>query len=262
MGGPVVRSVRGGRGHGSTRLTPLGDRIVRDGFDSVELLDPRPAGPATRSNVLSGVYHRRPFPEVDLGRGLKIGWPSTRRRKSPSRCSSAPNRSSWRRAGSPPAPGTCSGRRSTRWCEARGRSVPPWWPASGSGAFRIGVTEESVRQLRLVRGARVWLYVKATAVRRRGALPGLLLADSLGRERIHRLPLGKVRGIDQPGDPLGGLRFPQIEAVRGRMGHDVPADRTGRDRRTGCRGGPTPGSSPRRRRCTCRRTSGARGDAC
>ena len=42
---------------------------------------------------------------------------------------------------------------------------------AGSALFRVTVTEESVRQLRLVRGAPVWLYVKATALRRVGRAP-------------------------------------------------------------------------------------------
>ena len=48
FGGPVVAAVRGGRAHGGTRLTALGDRIVRQGFGSVEL-----ARRAARSRRLS-----------------------------------------------------------------------------------------------------------------------------------------------------------------------------------------------------------------
>ncbi len=172
VGGPVVRSVRGGRGHGSTRLTPLGDRIVRDGFDSVELLDPRPAGPATRSNVLSGVYHRRPFPEVDLGRGLKIRVAFDAEEKEPVTVLLGPESilvAPRRFASSARNVFRATVDEVVRSSGSLGATLVA---RVGLRRLRIGVTEESVRQLRLVRGARVWLYVKATAVRRRGRSPG------------------------------------------------------------------------------------------
>ncbi|MFZ1023931.1 MAG: hypothetical protein WAN87_07335, partial [Thermoplasmata archaeon] len=38
----------------------------------------------------------------------------------------------------------------------------------GAARLRVAVTEEPIRQLHLRRGARVWLFVKATALRRVG----------------------------------------------------------------------------------------------
>ena len=72
FGGPVVVGVRGGRGHGGTRLTALGDRIVRQGFGSVELVDARPMAPPSHSNLLRGVYHARPSPELETSGGLRL----------------------------------------------------------------------------------------------------------------------------------------------------------------------------------------------
>jgi molybdate transport repressor ModE-like protein/molybdopterin-binding protein len=168
FGGPVVESVRGGRGHGTTRLTPLGDRIVRQGFDSVELLDARPVAPPSRSNLLRGVYHLAPVPEVVLGKGvrLRVAFPAEEgepvsvlldpesilvaRRKFPSSARNV-------------LPGTVE--------EVRpGRASLGWTllVRAGPARLRVAVTEEPVRQLGLAPGARVWLYVKATAVRRVG----------------------------------------------------------------------------------------------
>jgi|HubBroStandDraft_1064217.scaffolds.fasta_scaffold03273_7 molybdate transport system regulatory protein len=168
FGGPVVRSVRGGAGHGGTTLTALGDRIVRGGFDSVELLDARPVTELATPNLLRGVYHRYPDPEVRVGRSLRlrVAFPAedgetvsllldpeaviVARRRFPS---SARNvlrgevESVRRTAGNPEVTIVvrCSATR-----------------------LRVAVTEEPVRQLGLRRGVAVLLYVKATALRRVG----------------------------------------------------------------------------------------------
>jgi molybdate transport repressor ModE-like protein len=72
FGGPVVRGARGGVGHGGSFLTPLGDRIVRGGFDAVELIDAHPLAPLVPTNLLHGVYHASPHPEVRVGRSLRL----------------------------------------------------------------------------------------------------------------------------------------------------------------------------------------------
>jgi len=168
FGGPVVQSVRGGRGHGGTRLTPLGDRIVREGFDSIELLDAQPVAPLSRPNLVRGVYRRRPEPAVELegGFALRVAFdaedgetvgvlldpeavlvararfPSSARNVLVGTVDSV-------RTGPPPI----------------GRTVVV---RVGTTRLRASVTAEPVRQLHLRPGARVWLYVKATALRRVG----------------------------------------------------------------------------------------------
>lgn len=171
FGGPVVESRRGGRGHGTTRLTPLGDRIVRQGFDSVELLDARPVAPLPRPNLLRGVYHRDPAPEVLLGPGvrLRVAFPADEgetvsvlvdpesilvaRRKFPSSARNV--------------------LRGTIEAVRPGRNPLGWTliVRTGPARLRVAVTEEPVHQLGLAPGARVWLYVKATALRRVGRAP-------------------------------------------------------------------------------------------
>jgi molybdate transport repressor ModE-like protein/molybdopterin-binding protein len=172
FGGPVVTSVRGGRGHGETRLTPLGDRIVRQGFDTVELLNARPVTPPSISNLLRGVYHGDPAPEVTLGRGvrLRVAFPAedgepvsvvldpesilvARGRFASSARNVLPATIERVRAGADPLRRTLVVR-------------------VGPVRLRVSVTEEPVHQMRLAPGARVWLYVKATAVRRVGLARG------------------------------------------------------------------------------------------
>jgi molybdate transport repressor ModE-like protein/molybdopterin-binding protein len=171
FGGPVVESVRGGRGHGTTRLTALGDRIVRQGFDSVELLDARPVAPPSRSNLLRGVYHRAPAPAVTVGNGvrLRVAFPAEEgepvsvlldpeailvaRRRFPS---------SARNVLAATVEEVRPGRGSLGWTLV---------VRAGPARLRVAVTEEPVHQLRLQPGAQVWLYVKATALRRVGPSP-------------------------------------------------------------------------------------------
>jgi len=166
FGGPVVRGVRGGATHGGTTLTELGDRIVRGGFGSVELLDARPVGPLTHPNLLKGVYRRTPGPEIRVGRSLRlrVAFPAgdgetvsvlldpeavvVARRRFPS---SARN--------------VLRGTVEAVEREDGERGVVLVTRCSGA-RLRVAVTEEPVRQLGLRPGVGVWLYVKATALRR------------------------------------------------------------------------------------------------
>lgn len=166
FGGPVVAGVRGGAHHGGTVLTELGDRVVRGGFQSLELLDARPLTPLARPNVLRGVYRRGPAPEVRVGRALHLrvafeavdGEPVAvvldpeaivvARRRFPS---SARNVLAGRVEGIRRRPG---------------QPTPTVLVRSGGRRFRVAVTDEGIQQLRLDRGRPVWLYVKATALRR------------------------------------------------------------------------------------------------
>jgi molybdate transport repressor ModE-like protein/molybdopterin-binding protein len=172
FGGPVVTSVRGGRGHGETRLTPLGDRIVRQGFDTVELLERRPVTPPSVSNLLRGVYHRDPAPEVTVGRGvrLRVAFPAEEGEPvsvvlDPESILVARGRFPSSARNVLPAiieqvrPGA----------DRLGRTLVV---RAGPVRLRVAVTEEPVRQMGLAPGARVWLFVKATAVRRVGLVRG------------------------------------------------------------------------------------------
>ena len=165
FGGPVVRATRGGAGHGTTTLTPLGDRIVRSGFDSVELLDARPRRPNTAPNLLRGVYRRARYPEVRVGRSLRlrVAFPGrdgetvgvvldpeavvVARRRFPSSARNVLEGTIER------VPRDGAGGEVT--LVVRCRAV----------RLRVAVTEETVRLLRLRPGGRVVLYVKATALR-------------------------------------------------------------------------------------------------
>jgi len=165
FGGPVVTSVRGGTHHGGTRLTALGDRIVRRGFDSVELFDARPLAPRAPSNHVRGVYHRLPEPQVDLGRGVRLRVAFAAGEGEPVTVVLDPESILIARANFP-----SSARNVLR---ATVEGVHPGVGPAGSslvarvGAFRVhvAVTAESVRAMHLSKGARVWLYVKATALR-------------------------------------------------------------------------------------------------
>ena len=178
FGGPVVEGVRGGRGHGETRLTPLGDRIVRQGFDAVELLDARPLAPPSRSNLLRGLYQRRPAPTVLLGKGVRLRVAFPAEEGEPVSVMLDPESILVARGKFPSSarnvlPGTVEEVRTGR--RALERTVVV---RTGPVRLRVAVTEEPVRQLRLGPGARVWLYVKATAVRRVGRAPGAPTRES------------------------------------------------------------------------------------
>ena len=168
FGGPVVEAVRGGRAHGGTLLTTLGDRIVRQGFDSVELLAARPLAPLSRSNRLAGVFHRSPSPGVELGRGLRLRVAFAAEEGEPVAVLVDPEAILVARRRFPSSarnvlPGVVTKVERTRGVAGRTLLV-----RSGPTSFRVAITEEPIRQLHLTPGTRVWLYVKATAVRRVG----------------------------------------------------------------------------------------------
>ena len=179
FGGPVVTSVRGGRAHGTTRLTPLGDRIVRRGFDSVELLDARPLAPPSMSNLLRGTYHGRPSPEVVVGSHirLRVAFDADEGERvavllDPESVLIARGRFA------------SSARNVLPGIVERVRPGPSPTGATlvvrvDSSRLRVAVTDFSVQHLRLTRGVRVWLYVKATALRRVGAASAKATRGSL-----------------------------------------------------------------------------------
>ena len=165
FGGPVTRGLRGGREHGRTTLTPLGDRIARGGFDSVELLDARPVAPLSAPNLLHGRYRPGPPPEVAVGGGLALrvtfaarGGERVRLALDPEAILVARRRftSSARNV----LPGRVRSIHGSR--EAAGRTL---WVQTAAGRLRVALAEETVGELRLAVGAPVYLYVKATALR-------------------------------------------------------------------------------------------------
>ena len=182
FGGPVVTSVRGGRSHGTSRLTSLGDRIVRQqGFDAVELLDAKPVVPPYRSNLLRGIYHRVPAPEVALGENLRLRVAFPADDGEPVRLLLDPESILVARKRFPTSarnvlPGTVEQVRPGPGSITRTLVV-----RAGPVRLRAAVTDEPVRELRLRRGARVWLYVKATALRRVDQSRGTPIRESLRR---------------------------------------------------------------------------------
>jgi molybdate transport repressor ModE-like protein/molybdopterin-binding protein len=165
FGGAVVEGIRGGRGHGTSRLTELGDRILRRGFDSVQLLDARPVAPPSRSNRFTGRYRAGPPPEIEIGREgrLRVAFPATEGESvrvliDPEAVlvargrfrSSARNVLRATVASIEPGPVPGAATLVARW---------------GTRRWRVAVTEETVRALGLAPGTAVWLYVKATAIR-------------------------------------------------------------------------------------------------
>ncbi len=168
FGGPVVVGARGGRRFGGSWLTPLGDRIVREGFDSVELLRARPLARPSRPNLLTGVFRRDPAAAVVVAPGLALRVPFAAEDAEPVAVRLDPESILVARGRFPssarnvlpavveavrPGPG------------AHGRTVVA---RVGPLRLRASVTDETVAELRLTPRARVFLYVKATALRRAG----------------------------------------------------------------------------------------------
>jgi molybdate transport system regulatory protein len=166
FGGPVVASERGGRRHGASQLTELGDRVMRGGFDSVELIDARPVAPPPSTNFLEGTYRRTPHPRVELGEGVSLRVAFAADEGEPVALRLDPDSILVAR----------------RWFPTSARNVLPVHidavlpgpgplgrtlrVRAGPARLRVTVTPETVRQLGLRTGSRVHLYVKATALRR------------------------------------------------------------------------------------------------
>ncbi len=165
VGGPVVTSERGGSGHGGTRLTDLGHRVARGGFNSVELVAARASAGLSAPNRLAGVYRHVPTPAI--------------RARAPSPPSGGVRRRRGRAGRAPPRPGGDPRRaravRDQRAERAPGtvESIRPAGRLGRTLVVRVGpvrvraaVTPEPIRQLGLAPGTSVYVYVKATALRR------------------------------------------------------------------------------------------------
>ncbi len=172
FGGPVVASVRGGARHGGTVLTALGDRIARGGFTSLELLDARPTTPLSAPNLLQGVYRRSSDPEVRVGRSLGLHIAFDAPEGTPVSVLLDPEavvvaRRRFTSSARNVLAGTVVAVRPGR--EGLGLTLVA---RCDGERLRVAVTGESVRRLRLAPGTPVWLYVKATALRRVGTASG------------------------------------------------------------------------------------------
>jgi len=181
FGGPVVAGVRGGRGHGGTRLTALGDRIVRQGFDSVELLQARPIAPPSESNRLHGVYHATPASEVELEGGVRLRVAFPGEEGEPVSVLLDPEAILVAQGRFPSSARNVLRAAVERVRPGGGKVGATVEVRLGPHRLRVAVTDESVRQLHLRRGRPVWLYVKATAVRRIGRASGRPTRGSLPR---------------------------------------------------------------------------------
>jgi molybdate transport system regulatory protein len=186
FGGPVVTSVRGGAGHGGTLLTPLGDRIVRGGFDSIDLLGARPRAPLTSPNLLRGQYHASPAPAVWIGRSLRLRVSFEANDGEEVSLLLDPEAVIVARRHFPSsARNVLSGTVESLRREPGSLDVTLGVRCSGV-RIRVAMTEEPVRQLGLRPEARVLLYVKATALRRVDGRPGVARPPRRPRERGDR----------------------------------------------------------------------------
>ena len=166
FGGPVVASERGGRTHGGTVLTALGDRIVRGGFDAVEMIHARSVADVAPPNLVRGVYRAGPPPEVEVAPRVRFRVAFAADDGSPVRVAVDPEsivvaRRRFASSARNVLPATVVG--IERGSGGLGRLLHV---RVGPVELRVAVTEEPIRQLGLRRGARVVLYVKATALRR------------------------------------------------------------------------------------------------
>jgi len=167
FGAPVVAAARGGPAHGQTLLTPLGDRIAHGGFDVLE--PPRRPRPAGAANVLRGQYRRGPPPTVDVGRGLRLVVAFPAEDGAPVRVVLDPEaivvaRGVFASSARNVVRGIVRAVRPS--AEPLGRTLVVH---VGATSIAVSIAAETVRALGLAPGRAVYLYVKATALRRVGA---------------------------------------------------------------------------------------------
>lgn len=171
-GGPVVTTRRGGAGHGATRLTPRGARLLGRGRSRLAV-DARPFAPggprsATR---LRGQWHASPQPHVAAeGLTLYVGFRAEE--GEPVEVELDPESVIVATARFPSsARNVLAG--VVRSVHRRGPGTGPVSVRAritvGRRPFDVALTERSVRELGIARGRPVFLYVKATALRRRPA---------------------------------------------------------------------------------------------
>ncbi|HXW67002.1 MAG TPA: TOBE domain-containing protein [Thermoplasmata archaeon] len=168
FGGPVARGRRGGPEHGRTTLTPLGERIARGGFEVVELLDARPTGSLARPNLLAGTYRAGPPPEVTIGPALTLKVAFRAAEGERIRVALDPEAIVVARRRFPSSARNVVAARIVSIGPAAGASGRTLAVRLGGTRVRVALTGETVRELALSAGVRVYLYIKATALRRVG----------------------------------------------------------------------------------------------
>jgi molybdopterin-binding protein/molybdate transport repressor ModE-like protein len=166
FGGPLVVAARGGRRHGTTRLTALGASVLRSGYSASFARTTGPQRPTRGTNVLYGTFRKGPPPSVALGPEgpeLRVAF-------------DAVDGEAVGVALDPEAivlaerPFRSSARNVLR-AEVTGRPSRPRHGEAlvrlrlGRARLRALVTAETVTELGIRPGATVWLLVKATALR-------------------------------------------------------------------------------------------------
>lgn len=166
FGGPVVTTHRGGRAHGDSRLTPLGARIVRHGFDAVELRRaPGASSAPSPPNWLTGRFRARPAPTLELGGGLalRVAFPGEDGR--PVRAALDPEAILVARERFASSARNVLAATVERVRRGAALASDRLAVRAGGVRLRVAVTDDALDQLGLARGQRVWIYVKATALR-------------------------------------------------------------------------------------------------
>jgi molybdate transport repressor ModE-like protein/molybdopterin-binding protein len=172
FGGPITTGSRGGRGHGGTTLTPLGDRVARGGFDSLELLDARPIAALSRPNLLRGTYRAGASPEVVVGGSLRLTVAFSAQDGQRVTVALDPEAIVVARGRFPSSARNVIPARVASVHRVRGSLGITLVARTGRARLRVALTEEPVRRLGLRTGVGVVLYVKATALRHVGPRPG------------------------------------------------------------------------------------------
>lgn len=149
---PVVRTRRGGQGHGRTVLTTFGLALARRG-----------AAPKGRTNRFSGTYLSGPAPRIRLRGGRELAVAFRTQPGAAIEVTISPEAILIARKR------FASSARNVLEARVAGRLRPeggvPLLPLTAGGLrVRAGITPEAVRQLGLRRGRRVFVYLKATAV--------------------------------------------------------------------------------------------------
>lgn len=155
-GAPVVRARRGGPTPGETQLSALGWRLLREAEN--DRREPPP-------NRFSGVYRRGESPRVDLGAGRTLEISFHGRAGAPVDVALDPGAIVVARR-----PAELSARNAlvatVESIHERGRDSAELRALWKGLVIRVGITRGSIRRLELRPGARVYLYVKAVAIRR------------------------------------------------------------------------------------------------
>lgn len=167
FGRSLLTARRGGAAHGESRLTPFGASVAAGGFTTMELLSGRPAFSDRRAGtVLVGRYRRGPPPTVALARGgpsLRVAFAA--RDGASVRLTADPESILLARSRFPTSARNVLEGVVERGSRDEGGGRCRVAVRVGAQRIWVGVTTETVREMRLRRGGRVFLYLKATALR-------------------------------------------------------------------------------------------------